>query len=139
LSELISSTPKADCYRMPAEFEPHKQTWMLWPYRSDLWRNGGKPVQRTFVELASIISQFEPVTVGASQSQFPVVRSKLPKNIRVVEMSYNDVWVRDTGPTFVVNDDGDVRGVDWGFNAWGGLNGGLYFPWDLDDLIPQKI
>ncbi|MEN8243566.1 MAG: agmatine deiminase [Thermodesulfobacteriota bacterium] len=139
MSRLVRSTPKADGYRMPAEFEPHRQTWMLWPYRSDLWRNGGKPVQRTFVELAALISQFEPVTVGASQNQFATARSKLPEHIRVVEMSYNDVWVRDHGPTFVVNDNGDVRGVDWGFNAWGGLNGGLYFPWDLDDLVPQKI
>ncbi|MCF8068720.1 MAG: agmatine deiminase [Desulfobacterales bacterium] len=139
MSEIIDSTPKIEGYRMPAEFEPHKQTWMLWPYRSDLWRNGGKPVQRTFIKLAETISQFEPVTVGVSQNQYLAARSKLPNNIRVVEMSYNDIWVRDSGPTFVVNDRGNVRGIDWGFNAWGGLNGGLYWPWDLDNLVPQKI
>jgi agmatine deiminase len=47
--------------------------------------------------------------------------------------------MRDCGPTFVVNDGGIVRGVDWDFNAWGGLTGGLYFPWDLDDLVPLKL
>ena len=35
--------------------------------------------------------------------------------------------------------DGNVRGVDWGFNAWGGLNGGLYFPWDQDELVAGKV
>jgi agmatine deiminase len=56
-----------------------------------------------------------------------------------VELSTNDAWARDTAPTFVVNDRGGMRGVDWIFNAWGGLNGGLYFPWDRDDAVAQKI
>ena len=34
---------------------------------------------------------------------------------------------------------GAVRGVDWHFNAWGGLSGGLYFPWDRDDEVAQKV
>ncbi|MGL4483536.1 MAG: agmatine deiminase, partial [Anaerovoracaceae bacterium] len=51
----------------------------------------------------------------------------------------NDAWVRDSGPTFVINDKGDIRGIDWEFNAWGGLFDGLYFPWDADNQIPRKI
>ena len=43
------------------------------------------------------------------------------------------------GPTFLVDDAGGRRGVDWSFNAWGGLNGGLYFPWDRDDRVAQKV
>jgi len=56
-----------------------------------------------------------------------------------VELSSNDAWLRDVGPTFVVNDSGDLRGVDWQFNAWGGLKGGLYFPWDLDEQVARKV
>ncbi len=63
----------------------------------------------------------------------------LPDAIRVVEMSSDDSWMRDVGPTFVVNDQGAVRGVDWIFNAWGGLSAGLYFPWDQDDLVARKV
>jgi agmatine deiminase len=59
--------------------------------------------------------------------------------MRVVELSSNDAWMRDVGPTFVVDDRGGVRGVDWQFNAWGGLDGGLYFPWDRDDAVAQKV
>jgi agmatine deiminase len=47
--------------------------------------------------------------------------------------------MRDVGPTCVVNALGEVRGVDWHFNAWGGLSGGLYFPWDQDDLVARKV
>ena len=58
--------------------------------------------------------------------------------MRVVELSSNDAWMRDIGPTFVVNAAGRRRAVDWQFNAWGGLDGGLYFPWDQDDLVAQQ-
>ncbi|MCH3032047.1 agmatine deiminase family protein, partial [Listeria monocytogenes] len=43
------------------------------------------------------------------------------------------------GPSFLVDDKGDMRGVDWGGNAWGGLLDGLYFPWDKDNQIAKKV
>jgi agmatine deiminase len=124
---------------MPGEFEPHAGCWMLWPERPDNWRLGGKPAQRTFAAVVTVIAQFEPVTVGVSSGQFRNARRMLPDSVRVVEMSYNDAWMRDCGPTFVVNDQGIARGIDWNFNAWGGLQGGLYFPWDQDDLVARKV
>ncbi len=139
MSELIDSTPRADGFRMPGEFEPHKQIWMLWPQRPDNWRFGGKPAQRAWVEVATAISGFEPVTVGVNDDQFENAVNLLPSSVRVVELSSNDAWMRDCGPTFVVNDQGDVRLVDWDFNAWGGLYDGLYFPWDKDQMVPRKL
>ena len=67
---------------------------------------------------------------------YVTARQRLPAQIRVVELSYNDAWVRDSGPTFVRNDTGEVRGVDWGFNAWGG---DIYPDWSLDELVARKI
>ena len=54
-------------------------------------------------------------------------------------MTTDDAWMRDTGPTFVIDGAGRRRGVDWHFNAWGGLDGGLYFPWDNDDQVARKV
>jgi agmatine deiminase len=136
---LINSTPRKDGFRMPGEFEPHAGCWMLWPERPDNWRLGAKPAQRAFVDVATAIAQFEPVTMGVSCDQFRNARNLLPDNVRVVEMSYNDSWMRDCGPTFVVDDEGTVRLVDWDFNAWGGLERGAYFPWDQDELVPRKV
>ena len=134
----LESTPKKDGFRMPGEFEPHAGTYILWPERPDNWRLGGKPAQKTFVEVAKAISQFEPVTVGVNHDQYANCRSMLPENVRVVEISNNDSWIRDCGPTFVTNGQ-VIRGVDWEFNAWGGLVDGLYFPWDKDDAVAQKV
>ena len=139
MAKRIDSTPKKDGYRMPGEFEPQKQIWMLWPERPDNWRDGAKPAQKVFANVAKAISQFEPVTMCVSPAQYAHARNALPPEIRVVEMTSNDSWIRDCGPTFVINDKGGIRGCDWDFNAWGGLVDGLYFPWDQDDMIPRKV
>lgn len=135
----LTSIPARDGFRMPAEFERHAGCWMLWPERTDNWRDGAKPAQAAFAAVAAAIAQGEPVTVGVSAAQYQHARASLAAPIRVVEMSSNDAWMRDCGPTFVVDARGRRRGIDWSFNAWGGLNGGLYFPWDRDDEVAQKV
>ena len=139
MAKTIKSTPKQDGFRMPGEFEPHQGTWMLWPTRTDTWRAGAKPAQKAFAEVAKAIARFESATVCVNTDQFENARALLPDNVRVVEISSNDAWMRDIGPIFVVNDQGKIRGVDWTFNAWGGLEEGLYFPWDQDSLVKRKV
>jgi len=133
------STPAADGFRMPGEFEPHDGCWMIWPERTDNWRLGAKPAQEAFAAVATAIAASEPVTMAVSDAQFENCRALLPPEVRVVEVSSDDAWMRDCGPTFVVGDDGARRGVDWRFNAWGGTEGGLYFPWDRDDRVAAKV
>ena len=66
----LNSTPRADGFSMPAEWAAHKQTWMVWPERTDSWRLGAKPAQQAFVAVIKAIAGFEPVTVGASANQY---------------------------------------------------------------------
>jgi len=139
MSHILDSTPRQDGYFMPGEYAPHAGCWMLWPERPDNWRLGAKPAQAAFVAVASAIARFEPLTIGVSAAQFQNACRLLPHDVRVVELSSNDAWMRDCGPTFVINGRGGVRGVDWDFNAWGGLAGGLYFPWDQDELVARKV
>jgi agmatine deiminase len=135
----LISTPTKDGFRMPAEYERHSGCWMLWPERPDNWRDGAKPAQAAFAAIAAAIAEGEPVTMGVSAAQFQNARARLPSRVRVVEVTSNDAWIRDCGPTFVIDAKGRRRGVDWTFNAWGGSRGGLYFPWDRDDEVAQKV
>ena len=135
----LATTPREDGFRMPAEWEPHAGCYLVWPERPDNWRLGAKPAQRAFARVAEAIAEAEPVTVLVSAAQYVNARERLPLHVRVVEMSNNDSWVRDTGPSFVANDSGQLRAVSWRFNAWGGLRGGLYFPWDADDMVGPKV
>jgi agmatine deiminase len=139
MSATLTSTPAADGYRMPGEFETHSGCWIAWPERPDNWRQGAKPAQHGYAAVAEAINVSEPVTVAVSDAQFDHCRSLLSPSIRVVEVSTDDAWIRDMGPTFLLDGNGGRRGVDWHFNAWGGLNGGLYFPWDRDERVARKV
>ena len=131
--------PAKDGFRMPAEWEPHAGTWMLWPERPDNWRANAAPAQRAYAAVATAIAKSEQVTMGVSASQFDAARAMLPAGVRVVEISSNDAWMRDVGPTFLVDRRRRVRGIDWMFNAWGGKNGGVYADWSLDDQVAAKV
>src|SRR3954451_1645329 len=120
MSVALKSTPAADGFRMPGEFEPHDGCWMGWPERPNNWRDGAGPAQAAFAAVAKAIAAVEPVTVAASAGQLERAQELLPTAVRVVEMGSDDAWMRDIGPTFLVDGQGGRRGIDWEFNAWGG-------------------
>ena len=124
---------------MPGEFEPHAGCWMAWPERPDNWRDGARPAQEAFAAVAEAIAGHELVTMAVSGAQFERCRDALSPRIRVLELSSDDSWLRDTGPTFVIDDRGGLRGVDWRFNAWGGAHGGLYASWEHDERVARKV
>lgn len=135
------NTPHTDGFHMPAEWAPHSQVWMIWPERPDSWRSGAQPAQRDFLTVIRAIARFTPVTVCTSAASFVTASDALSSdtNVRVVELSNDDAWMRDSGPTFLVDGSGGLAGVDWDFNAWGGDNGGLYPTWDRDALVARKV
>jgi agmatine deiminase len=139
MSPTLKTAPATDGFRMPGEFEPHAGTWMLWPERPDNWRENAQPAQQAFAALAGAIARFEPLSMGVSPAHFAAARKLLPDSVRLIEMTHDDCWMRDVGPTCVVGPSGEVRGIDWRFNAWGGFHGGLYSPWDQDDLVARKV
>lgn len=67
---IVGTTPKADGFRMPAEFEAQEQVWMIWPERPDNWRDGAKPAQKSFANVAKAISRFTKMNVLVSQAQY---------------------------------------------------------------------
>ena len=135
----LDTTPAADGFRMPGEFEEHSGTYMIWPERPDNWRLGGKPAQHVFVQVANTIGKYEPITMCVSRGQYSNARHMLADYVKVVEMSNDDSWMRDCGATFVVDDKGNKRAIDWKFNSWGGLVDGLYFPWDKVALKMSEL
>jgi agmatine deiminase len=139
MPRTLDSTPAADGFRMPGEFEPHAGCWMAWPERPDNWRLRAGPAQEAFAAVAEAIAVSEPVTMAVSDAQYERCRAMLSPAVRVVEISTDDSWMRDIGPSFLVDDAGSLRGVDWHFNAWGGVEGGLYANWEHDDRVAQKV
>jgi agmatine deiminase len=134
--DLREKTPAAEGYWMPAEFEPHDATWMLWPERTDNWREGARPAQEAVLKVAAAIRHFETVHLGVTPENMQRVRDIAPAGVEVASIEYDDIWVRDTGPTFLVSEQPDtLRSVQWRFNAWGGL----YQPFTRDLTLPREI
>lgn len=135
------SSPRADGFRMPAEFEPQRRVWMGWPHRTDTWSFGAKPAQRQYADIARAISEFTPVVMCVNQADYANAKAvfEQDESVTVLEMTTDDAWFRDTGATYVINDAGEVRANHWHFNAYGGFYDGLYFPWDKDEQIALKM
>lgn len=136
--KILKSIPAEDGFYMPAEYSRHSGCIMIFPHRRDSWQFGAYAARKAFAEVIEIISRSEKVTVCARYDDYDSARAMLPENVRVVEMESDDSWARDVAPTFVTNGR-EIRGIDWGFNAWGGLTDGLYFPWDKDNKMARKL
>ena len=130
------ATPREDGFRMPAEFEPHALTWMAFPHRPDNWRNNAKYAQKAICSLANLMSKFEKVIMIVPRRCMRAALSSIDETVSIVAGETDDAWVRDTGATFVTNGK-EIRGVSWGFNAWGGVVNGLYSSWENDEKIAE--
>ncbi|MGH1372574.1 MAG: agmatine deiminase [Cellvibrionaceae bacterium] len=139
MSNTHTTLPRDDGFSMPAENTKQQQVLMAWPERADNWRLNARPAQAQFAAIATAIAEVTPVTMFASPQQAALAREQLPSHITVIEMATDDCWMRDIGPSYVQNHAGEIRGVDWPFNAWGGELDGLYAPWDSDDKAAQTI
>ena len=139
----LHTIPAADGFRMPGEFEPHRGCIMIWPKRPGSWNYGAKKAREAFKRVAWAIAESEEVFMLAEPDVEENAREMLAGNpghgIHVIRMESDDAWARDVAPTFVVNGEGTVRGIDWEFNAWGGAVDGLYAHWEKDDLVAEKV
>lgn len=136
--KILHSNPASDGFYMPAEFSEHYGCIMIFPHRRDSWQYGGYEARKAFAEVIEVISRSEKVIVCAKYEDYDNARFLLPDCVRVIEMESDDSWARDVAPTFITNGK-TIRGIDWGFNAWGGLVDGLYFPWDKDNKMARKL
>ncbi len=120
---------------MPPEWAAHARTLMAWPVVSSMiWRENFKTVCRDYAQIADAISRFEPVTMIVNDDTVIQARA-LCGGVEFLTIAHSDAWLRDNGPTFVLDAQGDVSAVNWQFNAWGGK----YTPFDLDNAVAPKV
>jgi agmatine deiminase len=124
---------------MPAETDHHERTMMCWPSRPQIWQNRLRQAQLDYAEIAQAIGRFEPVTMVCRPEAAELATDlcgsgRTESNIEIVEIEIDDSWCRDSGPIYVVNNAGDRRAVDFGFNAWGEK----FFPFNDDVKLVER-
>lgn len=107
-------------YAMPLESEPHERTIMQWPVSRDVYDAPSlRAVQSKIALIANTISQFEPVVMLASATAAKAARAQLGQAVEIWDIATDDLWCRDSGPTFVKNGRGEVAVAHIAFNGWG--------------------
>ena len=111
-------------WRMPSETAEHTRTWMAFPREG--FTLGSKASEResgyaAWTAVAHAILPFEPVSMVVDPTEIARARRMLDSSIEIVEAPLDEFWMRDMGPTFVLDDErpGVLGAVDWIFNGWG--------------------
>ncbi|MFJ1268691.1 agmatine/peptidylarginine deiminase [Legionella lytica] len=129
-------TPKQSGFFMPAEWHPHEQCWMAWPCHLETWSKIGlDKARKAYALVANSIAQYEPVTMLVNPGDEDLAKELCGDNISIQTLPINDSWTRDTGPTFLLNKEQKLAGVNWIHNAWGGN----YADCALDNEISAAI
>ncbi len=117
-----------DQWYMPDESEPHKRTWMSFIASYKIWSERQVPeVHRNLAAIAKTIAKYEPVSLLVRKEDFSIAQELLggghghghPFPIELIEFKMNDLWMRDTGPTFVINQKRKKAALNFNFNGWG--------------------
>jgi agmatine deiminase len=119
-----TSIPAARGFARQAEWGAHARTWLAWPERPATWRGEGiDAARKVHAELAKALAAFEKVTMVCSPAEIAEASLMCGPGVELMPVPLSDGWMRDIGPTFVTNPQGELAGIDWIFNGWGGLHG----------------
>lgn len=133
-------------WRWPAEWEPHRATWLAWPHNPDTWPGRLDRVFPSYVEMVRALHTRELVCINVRDEAMEAEARRhlaaggvdVDRGVRFHRIATDDTWARDHGPIFVVRERDGRREkaiVDFGFNSWGGK----YGPWDQDDAVPRRM
>jgi agmatine deiminase len=142
---VTEGPPPTPGLRWPAEWEPHAATWLAWPHNPDTWPGRLEAARDEFTAILRALRGRERVNLlVADEAAEEAVRCRLAghgvdpeEGLGFHRLPTNDAWIRDYGPWFLAERDGEGRQVvvDFRFDAWGGK----YPPWDLDDGVPGRV
>jgi agmatine deiminase len=135
------TTPHDQNYRMPAEWAPHDATWIAWPHNAEDWPGKFQPIPWVYAEIVRHLSRVEDVHIlvndVTTEKRATQMLRRAGANLARLHFHQwptDRVWLRDSGPIFVKNPEGNLAITNWKFNAWA-----KYDNWRRDDQIPQHI
>src|ERR1043166_9009225 len=141
---LRGATPRDRGYSMPAEWAPHRATWLSWPHNLETWPAHLERVREIWLAMIGVLSRHEQVCLlvndqrtSAGVSARIKQSGAVMENITLFEIPTVDVWMRDYGPTFLLRQERDqpLAFNDWVFNGWGGK----YKSYEDDDRVAKEI
>ena len=138
------ASPTSLGFRMPAEWEPHRATWLVWPHNRADWEVKTAAIDWCFAEIVRLLADGERVAIlfQDARTERRAIRALTQAGVErsAVEahrVRTNRSWIRDSGPIFVIRCDrrrSEVAVTDWHFNGWA-----RYRAWQHDDAVPTRL
>lgn len=127
--------------RMPAEWESHAATWIAWPHHESDWPEKFAAIPWVYAEIVRILSKHEEVRILCHDDSVGRVARHCLNQHGVPDKRYqlhivpnNRSWLRDSAPTAIKTNQGEVQWIHWGFNGWA-----KYDNYALDADVPPAI
>src|SRR3954451_22962308 len=140
MAETRSQTPLALGFRMPAEWHPHRSTWLTWPKDPETWPDRVTQVEEIYLQMIAALTPHEIVNLlvddeGAGRIVRGRCTAATASRISFHNIQTVDSWIRDYGPNFLMGPEGEGAFNDWIFNAWGNK----YEALKKDDTVPRRL
>jgi agmatine deiminase len=126
---------------MPAEWEPHRATWISWPHHEPDWPGKLEPIPWVYAEIVRVLAAHEQVEILCQNADvIASARTALDAHgvpgdrVRLHEVATDRVWLRDSAPTSALDERGRVVLVNWAFNGWA-----KYSNWQRDAAVGTAI
>lgn len=127
--------------RMPAEWEPHRATWIAWPHHEPDWPTKFGPIPWAYAEIARVLADHEAVEILCQSAEVlesarDILNAHAVRTdrVRLHTVPTDRVWLRDSAPTSVIDQTGNVVLLNWSFNGWA-----KYDNWQLDAEVGPAI
>jgi agmatine deiminase len=118
-AQAQEAVEKDGTWFMPDESRKHRLTWMAFGAQEKIWDDYLPHVRANVALIAKTIARYEPVSMLVRPDERRLAEQMCGEKIQLVETALDDIWLRDNGPTFVINQAGNLGAVDLNFNGWG--------------------
>lgn len=128
-------------FRMPAEWEPHRATWIAWPHQESDWPGKLGPIPWVYAEIARVLAEHETVEILCHSDE--VVESArialeahgtCRDRVALHRVATDRAWLRDSAPTAAIDGTGEVVLLNWAFNGWA-----KYDNWQQDAQVGAAV
>jgi len=128
-------------FRMPAEWEPHRATWISWPHHEPDWPGKLGPIPWVYAEIARVIADHEHIEILCQSEEIRATACEIldahavrRDRVRLHLVPTDRVWLRDSAPTGVLDGSDNLVWLNWAFNAWA-----KYDNWSQDAKVGEAI
>jgi len=116
MAKICKSTPYEDGFIMPGRFESHRGSLISWPTKGEKETN---LFRDEIVEVVKKMANYEEIFLVADHSDLEEAEKRCANYVKIIAVDTEFAWVRDNGPMFVRNAQGEIAAVKFQFNGWG--------------------